>query len=251
MKLTILGSNSAGNGYVLQNESEALILECGMRFQDAQKALDFNTQKVVGALISHEHQDHCKYVTDYQKKGIAIYASAGTNEKLKSIFPAFNVYQKNMLQHGKKVQIGNFTIIPFNLKHDCQEPIGFYIHHPETGNIIFATDTYYLPMTFADVSHWMIECNYRKDILDRNCPEGNIFKKILRDRTLESHMSFQVCKDALKANDLSQTENIILIHLSDGNSHAAEFKRDIEMETGKLTHIATKGMEINLSKYKF
>jgi len=244
MKLNILGSNSSGNGYVIQNENEALILECGFRFQEVQKVLNFNTQKVVAALVSHEHGDHAKFVKEYKTRGIQIFASAGTLAKLKI------EGSKNTMQHTKKMKIGNFTILPFNVKHDCAEPLGFFIHHPEMGNLVFATDTYYLPYTFDDVQHWLIECNYRKDILDKNCPKGS-FKKILRDRTLQSHMSYETCEKALLSNDLTPAKNIILIHLSDGNSNAAEFKRDIERSTGKLTFVADRNMEINLSKNGF
>lgn len=247
MKLTILGSSSAGNGYVIQNGREAIILEAGIRFSEAVKALDFNSAKVEGLFVTHEHLDHAKFVRDYQAAGIPLYASAGTLSCIKTLPFA----KSTALAEGTMVQVGNFKVKAFNVKHDCKEPLGFLIYHPETGYILFATDTYYLPYKFDNISHWLIECNYRKDILDRNCPEGNPFKKILRDRTLESHMSFEVCKNALKANELHSTRNIILIHLSDSNSHAADFKRDIEMETGKLTHIAQKGVEINLSKNQF
>ncbi len=242
MTLTIIGSNSAGNCYVLQNENEALILECGMPFKEAQKALDFNTEKVVGALVSHEHGDHFKYVADFQNRGIQVYASKGTWEK--------KGMKGNELHHGELTKIGNFKIMPFNVKHDCAEPLGFIIDHPETGQILFATDTYYLPFLFDNITHWLIECNYRRDILDANCPEGS-FKQVLRDRTLESHMSYDTCKKALLANDLSTTRTITLIHLSDGNSNAREFKAGIEKATGKTTYVASKNMIINYKKTPF
>ena len=43
MELTVLASSSSGNGYILHNDNEALIIEAGVRFKEAQKALDFNT----------------------------------------------------------------------------------------------------------------------------------------------------------------------------------------------------------------
>lgn len=241
MKLTIIGSNSAGNCYVLQNENEALILECGMPFSLVQKALDFNLSKVAAALASHSHGDHFKYVKDFIQRGIPVYASKGTFES--------KGLSGNILEHQKLTKIGNFNVLPFNLKHDVP-CLGFLISHPEVGTICFATDTYYLPYKFNGVNHWLIECNYRKDILDKNCPKGS-FKKILRDRTLESHMSYETCLNALKSNDLKDTKTITLIHLSDGNSNAREFKSGIEKATGKTTYIAERNLEINYSKIPF
>ena len=115
--------------------------------------------------------------------------------------------------------------------------------------MVFATDTYYLPNKFANVHHWLIECNYRKDILDERTPEG--FNKILRDRTLQSHMSYETCVQALQANDLSSCRNIVLIHLSDRNSDAKAFREGITRKFGKPTEIARKGLEINLTETPF
>lgn len=64
-------------------------------------------------------------------------------------------------------------------------------------------------------------------------------------------MSYETCEKALLSNDLSPAKNIILIHLSDGNSNAAEFKKNIEKSTGKLTFVADRNMTINISKNGF
>lgn len=41
-------------------------------------------------------------------------------------------------------------------------------------------------------------------------------------------MSLETCIELLKANDLSKVKEIHLIHLSDSNSDAEEFRRTIE-----------------------
>ena len=59
MELTILGSSSSGNSYVIQNATEALVLEAGINFQQqVRSALDWDVSKVAGCLITHEHMDH-------------------------------------------------------------------------------------------------------------------------------------------------------------------------------------------------
>lgn len=118
MKLTILGSNSAGNCYILQNANEALILEAGIKFSDVQKALNYDVQKVVACIASHEHGDHFKHVQEFMSRSIPVYASAGTWE-------AKGLKSRNILKAGQLSKFANFKIIPFDLKHDCNEPIGF------------------------------------------------------------------------------------------------------------------------------
>ena len=56
MELTILGSSSSGNSYVIQNATEALVLEAGINFQQVRIALDWDVTKVAGCLITHETQ---------------------------------------------------------------------------------------------------------------------------------------------------------------------------------------------------
>ena len=51
-------------------------------------------------------------------------------------------------------------------------------------------------------------------------------------------MALENVKDILKANDLSKVNEIYLIHLSDGNSNAEQFKREIQELTGKPVYIA-------------
>ena len=58
MKLKVLGSNSLGNCYILENKDEALILEAGIKLVNVKKALNYNISKIVGCLVSHEHNDH-------------------------------------------------------------------------------------------------------------------------------------------------------------------------------------------------
>jgi phosphoribosyl 1,2-cyclic phosphodiesterase len=244
MILSILGSSSNGNCYIIQNETEALVIECGVSFKEVKYALDFNISKVVGALVSHEHGDHAKYINDFLEARIPVYMSAGTLSKLnlKSRFQPSIICEK--------IKIGNFTVVPFKVKHDAAEPIGFFINHPVTGNVLFATDTYFLPNRFANLNNILIEANYSTALLKRNIEAGRI-PPMLRDRTLQSHMSYETCKEALLANDLSKVNNIILIHLSNGNSNADEFQADMQAATGKTIHIADSGMQIHFLKTPF
>lgn len=247
MELTVLGSSSAGNCYILQNDTEALVIECGVSLREVKKAVNFNISKIVGCLVSHEHGDHAGHVNEFLSARIGVYASRGTiskcNLKIISSVP-------HAIEAGNKHQLGNFTILPFDVKHDCAEPLGFLVKHPEIGVLLFVTDSYSIPYTFAGLTNIMIEANYRIDLLQKNIDAGRI-PAALRTRTLEIHMSIDTCREALLANDLSKVNNIILLHLSDGNSNAEEFKRDIHQATGKRVHIANKGFKISLNKTPF
>lgn len=53
-------------------------------------------------------------------------------------------------------------------------------------------------------------------------------------------------KEFLNVTDLSQVRDIVLLHLSNKNSNAAQFQEEIERLTGKPTYIADKGLKIEL-----
>lgn len=246
MVLKVLGSSSRGNCYVLENEREALILEAGIKFSETKRALNYNITKVVGCLITHEHKDHAGHISEVLGACIPVYASAGTIKN--------TVIKGDRLplicEAGNLLRLGGFQIIPFETKHDSAEPLGFYINHEETGNILFATDTYYLPCRFDRLNNVLIECNYRLDILEGNIAAG-LIPSGLRNRTIQSHLSYDHCIETLLANDIKAVNNIVLLHLSDGNSNANEFKEGVKAATGKRVHVAEPGLEILLNKTPF
>jgi phosphoribosyl 1,2-cyclic phosphodiesterase len=245
MRLKILGSGSAGNCYILENDSTALVLECGVNIKEIKQGLDFNLSKVAGALVSHEHKDHSIAGEDIMAAGIKVYCSAGTAEAM-----GWKSHRLNLMKKMVKYHIGQFQVMPFDVKHDCKEPFGFVIYHPQCGNVLFITDSFYVPHTFKNLNNILVEANYCPEIVKERMAVQSMHPSV-RARVIESHMSINTCKDLLKANDLTGVNNIVLIHLSDGNSNAAGFKKQVEDLTGKTVHIASKNMEINLSKTPF
>lgn len=250
MVLSVLGSSSSGNAYVLQNVGEALLIEAGVNFKKVVAALEGDISKVVGCIITHEHGDHAGRINEVLNAVIPVYATRGTIEAAK----VTSEWKPRELEHNgngyKTITLGRFKVIPFATKHDSAEPVGFYIWHPETGGILFATDTYYLPNTFKGLNNVLIECNYDPEILERNVEQGRVVPT-LRERVRESHLSIDTCIDALRANDLKAVNNIVLIHLSDTNGNPASFKERVYRATGKRVHIATPGLSINFNKTPF
>lgn len=246
MTLHVINSNSSGNAYILENGQEALLIECGVRFEKIKQAFNFNFRKLVGCLLSHEHGDHAKSVLDVLRMGKDVYASAGTHTALNTL----GHYRAKVVRSGHEYFVGGFKIKPFDTKHDVAEPLGFLIHHPETGVVLFLTDSYYSEHRFPGLNNIIVEANYCQKILDGRVAAG-ANPKFLRDRVISSHMSLETCKGMLCANDLSKVSNIVLIHLSDSNSNEDQFKREMEEATGKPVHIAVPGLKIPFNKKPF
>lgn len=248
MDLEVLSSSSEGNCYLLKNGQEVLMIECGVSIAEIKRALDFSFRNVVGCILTHEHKDHSKSTGEVLRMGVHLYTSAGTAAAL-----GLNSVRSRLtkIEPGKAYTIGQFRVLPFRTEHDVKEPLGFVINHEETGNILFITDSFYVRDTFKNIHNVIIEANYSRAILEERVKAGES-PELLRNRIIRSHMSLEMCRNTLLANDLSKVQNIVLIHLSDHNSNSARFKSDIEAATGKKVYVADKGLIVkNFHKQPF
>lgn len=228
MEVITFGSSSAGNGYLLKDGDSNLLLEAGIRPNNIK--VDWN--EIDGLLISHRHLDHSKYAKDYIKRGaFNVCCTSGVAEHLEVAD-----YRINTVEFLQPFMIKDWKIIAFEVEHDV-ETAGFLIQSPSGEKVLFATDTYYIRYKFKGITHFLVECNYSIDILQENVANGSIDKRQY-GRIMKSHFELENLKDFFKANDLSQAEAIHLLHLSDRNSDAERFIKEIELTTGVPTYVA-------------
>lgn len=239
MKLKIISSGSIGNAYILESQNSALLIECGVKVDEIKKAIDYDVFKIKGAIVSHAHLDHSKYMHQASQLGIPLFASNDTFNHMKT--PTELRY--GVLKNGQQKQISDFKISSFDASHDIPT-LGFII---EAGaeKVFFLTDSYKL---IWNLSSWkftcvMIEANYCEEIV-KSKPESFINKRRLR-----SHMSIQTAILTLEKMDLSQCKNIVLLHLSDGVSNEKQFKEMTEQRFGIPVTIATNNQILNLNPF--
>jgi phosphoribosyl 1,2-cyclic phosphodiesterase len=224
MIVKVLGASSKGNCYLLENDTECLVIDAGISLKEVKKVLDFNISKVVGVVVTHSHNDHAKHISEYEKQGIKI----------------FKPYEKYSLV----MEYGGFTITAFELVHDVP-CYGFLIAHSDIGRLIYATDTEYIKYRFKNIDHVLIECNHSKELLHQSTIRS------LGERVMSSHMELETCKGFILANQSDRFRNIILMHLSDSNSDEKFFKKEIEQLVNCSVYIAEKGLEVDLSQLPF
>ena len=247
MELTVLGSSSGGNCYILKGAEETLVLEAGIGFKEVSSILGKDMRNVSACLISHEHGDHAAHVGKFLEYCIPVYMSEGT-ARAAGIDSGSSVLR--FCAAGNQFKAGGFSIMPFETRHDAEEPLGFLIKHSECGCVLFATDTYYLPYRFAGLNHVMIECNYIEDVLTERVESGDLHPVVAK-RVRRSHMELSTCIDALEANDLTACRNIVLLHISGGNGDPERMKEAVVRATGLNTVCASKGVTVDFSLEPF
>lgn len=217
MKLTCLGSSSAGNCYLLQADSgETLILDCGIPIKEIKKGLNWDITGVVGVLCTHKHLDHSKSVKDFETMGIRISTPHIQYAKHEG------VHRYHTIPFGSfKAKAFDLTTVDGRWTHtDANgEPcpiFGFLITHKEMGRMLYITDCELIKWKFKDINHILLGVNYDKDLIDRdNTGKAN--------HVFRGHLSIDTACDFVKANYSDSLQNVIMCHLSSENSDKDSF----------------------------
>jgi phosphoribosyl 1,2-cyclic phosphodiesterase len=210
MKLTCLGSSSAGNCYLLQADSgETLILDCGISIKEIKKGLNWDITGVVGAICTHSHQDHSKSVNDFKAMGIPIckpYETLLMNQFLANSYFTVRAFDLTTVDGRWTHTNADGTECP------CY---GFLITHKEMGKLLYITDTELIKWRFKDINHILLGVNYDKDLVDTDNPKAN--------HVFRGHLSIDTACDFVKANDSDSLQNVIMCHLSSENADKDSF----------------------------
>lgn len=232
IEVKVLSSSSKGNCYRVTDGRTSLLLEAGINHKAIRQGLNHKLTDIAGCLITHEHGDHSKSVKDVVRSSINCYMSAGTKEAI-----GIQHHRIKTVAAKEIFSIDSWTILPFEVEHDVCEPLGFLLMNRCGEKLLFATDTYYIRYRFKGLTHILVECNYSEEILDEKISEGST-PPVMKKRLLQSHFSLENVKEFLKANDLTKTEQIWLLHLSDSHSNEEQFKNEVMRLTGIPTYIA-------------
>jgi len=245
VRLQVIATGSEANFYAVHAGDSALLLEAGVKGRRMINSIA-DWGRVVGAVVSHSHMDHARGIPDLLRMGVRVYTSAGT---LQSI--GVDLASANVIRALCEFKVAGFTVLPFDTQHDVIESLGFLIRYDATGeSLLFMTDSFYLKYKFPNVNYWVIEANYVESIINQRLAESPE-TAFLRKRLMTSHMSLRRLLDALRANDLSKTRKIILVHLSDSNSDERQMVSSIHAQTGIETVAATNGAVIELELAPF
>lgn len=235
--LKVIGSGSKGNTYLLETSKETLILDLGCKWSEVKECSNFKNGRVVGALCSHCHLDHSKYIQAASDDAVRIYSNKDVSEKFSGV---------EVLEPKKKYKIGSFIVMPLNVPHNV-ENYAYIIEHEEFGKLCFITDCTTFPYRIKDINHFLIEANYSKDIhIDNLCKGYDIMSHN------EHHMEINKTKAVLGRNFSPDVQSITLCHISSSQGNSKLFKDTIqELFPLVNVNVAKAGVKIELNKDDF
>ena len=228
MDIKIIASGSSGNAYLIGDGKTRLLLDAGIPFKRIQIGCGFRTSSIDACLVTHRHGDHAAAIPKLLQRGITVYS----NEDVAGLYRGVQCVEAR-----REFRIGTLRILPFEAEHDVP-CYGYQVTSEETGEkLVYITDSAYVRYTFAGLTHFMVEANYDEDIMLGNVRNEKI-PFSLAERVAGTHMSIDTLLELLRANDMSKVRQIYLLHLSDNNSDAEAFKRQVQQETGAEVYIA-------------
>jgi phosphoribosyl 1,2-cyclic phosphodiesterase len=223
-------SSSKGNLYqVVADNGKRLLLECGVTWQLAERALNYNLKNIVGCLITHEHKDHCRCVREVQRAGIKVYSSTGTSHAM----DMENGY-KNYCINSKKRGWFNlwpdktFNVMGLPANHDSADPL-FFVIKADDEYLLFAPDTSFIKQEFDfSFSIIAIECSYDIAILQARV-EAEDINETFAKRLLNSHMEKTVAMKYISQYcKLEKCTELHLLHCSKDNLDINLAKEEFE-----------------------
>jgi len=225
LKLIVCGTGSSGNTYLLTNGMETLVLDAGVPFLEAKKALNFNIQSIKGVLPTHKHGDHHAFAHQYEAAGI----------------PVWRAYEG--AKHTSR-SFGGFKVQAFDVVHNVP-CVGYLIEHEDLGRMIYVTDTEYVKYRFKNLRTILIEANWSRDCVNR---EDAKYRHVLT-----GHMELNTCLETIKANATNKLCHVILCHLSRDNADPEAFREAAEeiVPPGCTVDVAKKGLTIDINEIPF
>lgn len=128
MRVTSLASGSSGNALLIQNDTGALLIDCGL----TQRALERHLRRahispadLTAIVLTHEHGDHSMSAVPFARRySLPIVANRPTIEALGGDLPESMFCE---LPTGMETRLGSFAIRSFPVPHDAAEPVGYAI----------------------------------------------------------------------------------------------------------------------------
>lgn len=232
MEILYSETSSKGNCSVIESaDGHLLIIDAGIKYSKVDRAIGYKLHTADALLITHAHNDHTAYITDFLFNGIDTFAVLSTAPKtIKG--PCTGMF--HLVEKNKNIYCGGFTVKPVEMVHTnadgtpC-ECYGFLILDKSTGEkMLWVTDTQLIKNAFPPLEYYCIESNFFER--EYEADDVDYFEKSVEQRRWQGHMSFESVLKFLDMQDLSKCKEIRLLHISSKLPQSAkeEMKRRIK-----------------------
>jgi phosphoribosyl 1,2-cyclic phosphodiesterase len=235
VKLTILGSGSAGNCAYIETAEVRILVDAGFSPRQIRQRLagiGRTPENLNAILITHEHTDHIAGLLGIADRfQIPVYCNRGTQDaaiwafktkwskKANLAFENADTFNSKidwrLFQTGDHFELNDVLVETFTVPHDAQDPVGFMIR-TSAGNIGFVTDLGHTTKLVLEriraANVLVLESNHDVKML-QDCPRRSW---PLKQRILgrHGHLSNEAAAETAAQIMSADLKHLYLAHLS-------------------------------------
>ncbi len=229
------GSGSSGNCYLLYSDTDCLMIDCGVGVRLIKKyfhTYNLPIKMVKHIILTHDHADHVKAVGSISKElDIPVYATQLVHNGISKNWAVHRKIEQRLVVNIKKqerIEIGEFSVIPFNVPHDSTDCVGYCIEHKGV-TFVLVTDcgqvTEEIQSYISKANYLVLEANHEPEKLMAGPYPAHLKERILG---ATGHLSNEDCGKALVVAATPALNYVWLCHLSDENNHPELARKTIE-----------------------
>jgi len=215
MRFAFLGSGSGGNGFLVEQGSTCLMIDCGFSAKEAERRLALlgkSPSQLTGILVTHEHGDHINGVGKLARKyGLHVWLSAGTYRADRTgELPTFCLFNSH-----ESLAIEELQVNPFPVPHDAYEPCQFtFTNGAEKLGLLtdLGCETPHIIEQLNGCDALVLECNHDAQMLANGSYPPHLKRRVGGDH---GHLSNKQAANLLQKLDNSRLKHIVAAHLSE------------------------------------
>jgi len=217
VKLTILGSGSAGNCAYLETEETRLLIDAGFsgrQIRDRLISIGRTPESLHGVLITHEHSDHIQGLAMLcAKLQVPVYCNRLTKEAVESLLQTR--FDCRIFSTGATIEVGDVAVDTFSVPHDAYDPVGFLMR-TSSGNVGFLTDLGHATKLVIErvraANVLLLETNHDLNLLQEDTRRPWSIKQRILSR--HGHLSNAAAAEVAEQIVSAELRHLYLGHLS-------------------------------------
>ncbi len=220
MEFCSLFSGSSGNCQYIKTENTTILVDAGLSGKKIQQEIvniGEDPKKIDAIFITHEHIDHIQGAGIMSRRlNVPVYANKKTWD---AMYPYIgNINPENIKILEECAEIGDLSVMPFDISHDSAHPVGYNIFY-KNKKISIVTDTgcinELIINKIMNSDLLLIESNHDEDMVLIGPYPWPLKRRVLGEF---GHMSNDTAGDLISKVVKRGTEIVLLGHLSKENN---------------------------------
>jgi len=220
LTVCMLASGSKGNAILVADHQTRVLFDAGLSGIEIERrcrSKGFHPKQLDAIVVSHEHSDHIQGVGVLARRfGLPVYISKLTGQTANTTLG--KIADMRYFECGNPFTVNTWTISPFSISHDAEDPAGFTILNNDL-KIGIATDLGVVTAMVKErlkACHILIlEANHDPEMLI-NGPYPWPLKQRIQSRT--GHLSNEDSRELVTALKHKGLQHVVLAHLSETNN---------------------------------